>query len=271
MNKKAWVYAFSVLSMLALGPATAAEVDGLPWERGAISVGGFLTDLNTELRLDSDTGLGTVVNVENLLGLQDTSNVFRMDAFYRIRPKHRVDFTYYDLTRSSTSQIQGQIDLPNQVIPIDTVVESNFDIRFLKGGYSYSFLQDDRMDLGLSVGVYVAQVDIGIRATNTNVETQQDVTAPLPVFGLRGDFAITPKLFYKNSLEFFYLKIGDYTGSVIDLNMKLEYNLFKHLGLGVGYNFLGVKIENDDSTLADFAGNLELDYSGLQLYGKLYF
>ena len=99
------------------------------------------------------------------------------------------------------------------------------------------------------------------------------LTAPLPVFGLHGCFALTKKLFLKQSIEFFWITIDDYWGQIIDVNTKLEYNLFKYFGLGVGFNSVRVKIEADDDGFigSNFLGTLEYNFAGLMLYGKIYF
>jgi hypothetical protein len=53
------------------------------------------------MRLHSASGLAAVMNVENPLGLEDSSTMIRIDAFYRVRSNHKVDVTYYDLARSN--------------------------------------------------------------------------------------------------------------------------------------------------------------------------
>ncbi len=45
--------------------------------------------------------------------------------------------------------------------------------------YSYSFFQDDRMDLALSIGTYVMPIEIGLNATGlVNVDETEDISIP---------------------------------------------------------------------------------------------
>lgn len=54
----------------------------------------------------------------------------------------------------------------------------------------------------------------------------------------------------------------------IDTNVSLEYNLFKYVGAGIGYNYFNLDLEIDTS---DYLGSSEMEYQGLQLFMKFYF
>lgn len=62
--------------------------------------------------------------------------------------------------------------------------------------YSYSFLQDDRIDLAVGIGFYIMPMDFGLKVSGlVDEEGSERFTAPLPVLGLRMDVALTPKWF----------------------------------------------------------------------------
>jgi len=58
-----------------------------------------------------------------------------------------------------------------------------------------------------------------------------------------------------------------------DINLALEYNVWKHVGLGLGYNImrLDIEAEGKDFPEIDLTGNIEFTYGGIQLYAKIYF
>jgi hypothetical protein len=102
----------------------------------------------------------------------------------------------------------------------------------------------------------------------------ESTTLPLPVISLTGRFAITKKLFLKQSIDFFWIGLDDFEGTLIDTMTALEYNLFKHFGLGIAGNILRVKVSGDSDSAflgGGWQGNLKFDYAGIMLYGKLYF
>ena len=63
---------------------TLAEDFGQPLDKKfSVSVGAFITDHDTRIRLDTDAGPGTEVSLENDLGLDATTNIMRFDAAWR--------------------------------------------------------------------------------------------------------------------------------------------------------------------------------------------
>jgi hypothetical protein len=70
--------------------------------------------------------------------------------------------------------------------------------------YSYSFLQDDRIDLAALIGLYVMPIDFGINVAGlVNVNESEKFTAPLPVVGLRMDIALAPRWFLRTGTQIF--------------------------------------------------------------------
>ena len=87
------------------------------------------------------------------------------------------------------------------------------------------------------------------------------------------DFAITPKWFIRSGFEVFYLEIKEFTGTIYESNVAIEYIPWKHLGFGLAANVFDLDIEADgeDYPGIDFKGELNFRYSGLLLYVKMPF
>jgi len=120
--------------------------------------------------------------------------------------------------------------------------------------------------------LFITPIEGGITAAGVGT-TEEDIVAPLPVVGMSLDFVITPKLFLKQSLEVFYLEIGDFKGSISSFTIACEYNAWKNVGFGLGYDVFDLKLEANGSDYPniDFVGKVEFAYSGLLLYTKIYF
>jgi hypothetical protein len=95
----------------------------------------------------------------------------------------------------------------------------------------------------------------------------------LPVLGLGTSFAITPRLYFEQSIDFLYLKISNFKGVITDFNFRLEYNAWKHFGVGGGLNTFRLDIEafGDKDNFFDFKGTIKTGYTGLLFYAKYYF
>jgi len=100
-----------------------------------------ITDMDSEFRLDSKSGrLGTVIDLENALDLEETTEVFRVNALCRLGQsrRHRLDFSYFDLSRDATATIGRDIQFGDETFFLGTTVNSFFDLEIFKGAYTYS-------------------------------------------------------------------------------------------------------------------------------------
>jgi hypothetical protein len=278
MRKVIWIYGIA-FALAFLSPSVVAAEEGQkekPWERFSFNLGGFVATFNSDFRFGSQTsGGGVYVNGEDALGLDSSLTVFRADAMYRFTDnrRHRFDLTYVNLRRSATKTLQEDIQFKDQTFPVGTTVDSLFELQIIRGAYSYSLFQDDRFDLGLSAGMYVAPIKIRISSATTGTAEEEAFTAPLPVLGLAFAFAITPKFFLKQNADFFYLRYQNFEGSLFDAKIALEYNLWKHVGFGIAYDYLRlqVKAQGQDYPGLNMVGKFEFGVGGLMLYGKFYF
>lgn len=238
-----------------------------PWERAALYLGAFFIDANSDLSLGiQGSGLPKVtVDAEDALGLDENFTAFRADAFWRITRRNRVDFTYYKMNRNGSTFIG--IDIPE--FPIGERVKTDFDISILRGSYAWSFFKNEHFDLGIAGGLYGMSIDYKMRSENSGNIEKTDFTVPLPVLGLRGNFALTPKWFIRQNVDYFYVNIGDYEGHLVDLGVALEWNALKYLGLGVGYNFVSMDLNYSGSD--DFLEEINMSYGGVQAFAKFYF
>jgi hypothetical protein len=261
--------------------AAESKTDANPWDKFSVNLGVFISATDSSVRIGS--GLGVDIDVEDLLKLDTETSVFRLDSYWRYTQnrRHRLDFTWFSIRRDGATSV-GQnftIEDPNNpgntiTIPAGTEVTSYFDLDIFRLGYSYSFFQDDRIDLAAQFGLFVMPISAGLSATGfVNGAEAADITAPLPAFGLRIDFALTPKWYLRNGIEVFYLKYDNFEGSLYSGKMAVEYNPWKHVGIGLGFENFRVNLQADgeDYPGIDFRGNLEYNYVGLQLYGRVFF
>jgi len=250
-----------------------------PWEKFGLQAGYFLTSVDSGLRFG--TGLGVDIDVEDLLGLDSTNSVFRANALWRFSDnrRHRLDLSWFSLNRDGTRQIGQDIvfeDKDGNEITIDagTNVNAYFDLDIYELSYSYSFLQDERLDLAVQIGAYVMPIDVGLSATGlVNEERSASFTAPLPVLGLRMDVALTPHWFVRTGAQVFYLGYDNFSGSILQVNAALEYKPWDYLGIGLGFDTMKISVEaeGEDWPGVDFNGTIDFGYNGLQLYLRFFY
>ena len=283
MSAKKWasclvVVVSAILIGTPYGQAETESQDEQPWERFGLNLGAFIMVADSSFRIGS--GVGVDIDVEEALDLDVNNAAFRADAFWRFTEnrRHRLDFTWFSINRDGektlSDDITIEVDGEEVTILEGSKIESYFDFDIYELAYSYSFLQDERIDLSVGAGLYIMPMDFGLKAAGlVNEEGNARFTAPLPVLGLRMDIALTPKWFVRCGSQVFYVEYENFRGSLMEFRGAIEYNPWEHVGFGLGFDTLGVRLDADgeDWPGVDFDGSVRFDYAGLQLYFRLFY
>lgn len=244
------------------------------WDRFSITVGAFVSGLNSDMTfLNQQLGAGIIIDFEDALGLSTNSFVFRSNVNYKIgkKKKHTISAGYFGVYRSAKKVLEEELIIKGVVYPIGAEITSKYDLTIIRGKYDYTFFQDNRVSIGASFGLFIMPVNFSVKATGVG-ESVAKFIAPLPLIGLRTDFKISKRFYLHQSVELLYLSTPTFKGSILDLNVYLEYYAFTHFafGMGVDSNRLGFTVINQGTALGDFSGSIRTDYTGIILYGKFY-
>jgi len=137
-----------------------------------------------------------------------------------------------------------------------------------KASYSYSVIQNSRFDVGLAAGLHVLDLKENIDAEGVGISESSTFLAPLPVLGVRADWAIRPSVFLRANIDIFAVSVDSTRGRLTDGLVAIEYNAFKHFGFGLGYNHVSMLVRGNKE---DFQGEVGISYGAVMLYGKLYY
>jgi len=230
----------------------------------------FIRDTNTEVGVNSTIGnIGTVIDLERDLGTDDKLSIPKINAFYRFNDKHRIDFSWLEVDRKGTKSTALEFTVGDEIFAASSVVETEIKTKIYKLAYAYSFYRSPKVELSFSAGLNIMDYDVVLdNKTSGKLETAQ-VTAPLPVFGLLMDYAISPRWLVHFRFETFYIELNDkIRGSLIDSELGIEYRMFKHVGFGVGFNRFSVDAKVKSSK---YTGGITDLYRGVNLYAAAYF
>ncbi len=286
------VAALCGLLVLAAGPAGAQTQGSLqnaqPRQSGFeryggvadhinVRVGLFLPTHGTVTRFDSDQlGAGTIVDLESDLGLEESTTNVRADGYIRLGRRHRLGAGYLKLDRSANRDLARTIQWGNEVFDLDVNIDSFWELTLVPAQYRFAVIKSDRVDLGLSAGVFALFLDAGLSAPEVSVQEAESISFPLPVFGVDLEVAPAQRVYAQAGFEYFGLSIQDMDGSWYEFRAALEYFPLRYVGVGAAYRWVDIGVD----TLGDIDSGgglvetdllIDYDFRGPQLYVALAF
>ncbi len=233
-----------------------------------ISAGAFFPSFDTKISLDGDNGrVGTLMDMEHLLGLDETIATPIADILWRITDRHRLLFSYFNLDRDGTKNLSRSINFGDQTYTASIDVKSQLDVSVYRMGYDYSLFNDGKKEFGLGLAVDLMPIEASIQAAGLAAE-REDILLAVPTLGLHAAYGISKKLALIGRFNGIYFDFDISSGSVLNPVAILEYNASENLSVGAGYAYYRIDVEADYS---GFDGTLDFEYHGPLVYMKLLF
>jgi hypothetical protein len=264
------IIAFGLMTGSAIASENEVAAVAFP-DKYMVRLGTYIVESSdTQFSVTSDVGgIGTVIDFQRDLGGESGDTIPRIDAYYRFNPRHRIDFTAFSIDRKGTRTLT--FDPPviiDGVEYADGLINSDIKYTLYKVGYVYSFYHNDKVELGISAGINITNYDISL--TN-NVDKFESVgfTSPLPMFGLRMGYAITPKWSVHLVVETFLVDFDNTVkGTLLNNELNTEYRLFKNFALGAGVARISKHADISDD---NWNGSVSDSYRGFTVFGTFYF
>lgn len=249
-------------------------------DRYRIYVGGFFPSLSSKIAINGDTETPPPIKVEDVLGIDDDNAVAWAGFQWHISQRNSLEFEYFQLNRS------GFINLiPDPVEIGDLIIESGsidtaFDITISRVTYGFSLVRNERMDVQIQGGLHIADMSIALQLSGAVCDVamgemspcptgqtpplqSEDVTAPLPHFGVSFAYSFTPKIAARIQLIGFALELDSIDGSLVEIDADISWQPWQNFGMGVGLRYFNADVESKGSELN---GKFDLEYYGPVVY-----
>ncbi len=269
----------SLVSMLLFAaalasPALAAKKKDKPgwedWDRLNIDVGVFSATQSTTLRLDAfDGAIGTQIDFEDNLGLDDREEQPRFDLLWRYKKRSSLSVSYFKLDRNTVAPLTISIKWGDIVINpvISPAVRTVYDIEVLSAQWGYSFFRTPKWDARFTIGLYAMDIFASIQDPAAAQADEGDVLAPLPVVGMGFDHKLTGKWHLSGGFRYFNIEYEDeYSGTLTEVLVGATHHTFKNVGFGIAYNYMNLDIESTDE---GFSGLLRIRFKGPYAYVRV--
>jgi hypothetical protein len=239
-----------------------------PGDRAWVHVAGYRPSVESIARSDALAvdRPGTVIRFEDELGLADRTTLPWFQAGARIGDRWRVELEYFSLRRSGERSATREIVWADAVYPASATLSSRFDSDILRLSAGYSFLKDDRTELGAVLGLHMTRFRVEILGAATAGGESgaarregEEALVPLPTLGLFAQRDFAGGWSVVGRIDYFTLRTGGYDGQLLNGVLALGYRLSDRIGVSAGYRHVDYSL---DVARPRWRGGLQYRFDG---------
>ena len=219
------------------------------------TLGSYILESDTTVRLDGHSGQGTEVNWSESFGGGDGTR-FRVDGAWRFGDsrRHKVRGMWFNFSRKPIGGSSiAEIDWGDVTFPVDVTIESSNEFDIYELAYEYAFLRRENLELSGSIGLHLAQFKVGLSAEvdtgggsgTAEIGDEGKLNAPLPVLGGHAIWRISGDFWLDAMVQFFALEYDNVDGRLIDTRIGVLWQPKKWGGIGIGYNRFDMDVDVD--------------------------
>jgi|KBSSwiStaDraftv2_1062776.scaffolds.fasta_scaffold17487_6 hypothetical protein len=239
------------------------------------NIGGFVLGTDVKATLNGESTNNSQIDFDKTFGSAGDQTRIRGDVLWRITPNHHLRFLYFDDSATRKRVIDSDVAWGDNVFTAGGEVKVKNSYKIAELAYEYAFIRQPTFELSGSLGVHYMDVSIKLSGdaivTDANGNSvavsgstkKGDVSAPLPVIGIRAGWVVLPNLYLDAQGQYFKANVSGYDGSVTDLRAGATWMFTPNLGLGIGYNRFYTNVE---TVKKNFDGSLKFGYSGFQMF-----
>jgi hypothetical protein len=278
MNSNKWRQVQGAVAAGLLGllgtPSALAQLtnsQGLLENRFIVNAGAFIVSTDVKARVDGTTTAGQDVDFDDRFGTASDETRGRLDALWRITPRHHLRFMYFDNRVTRNRVLDRDITWGDNTYHVGANVESQIKLSVYELAYEYAFLKQPTYEVSGTFGIHYSDLSLKLagQATGPNggastfVSDTRSVPAPLPTIGIRAGWAFHPQIYGEVSGQALRLNIDGYKGHWYDARAGVTWMFMKIFGAGLAYNrwFTRVDVDRDN-----FNGFARFGYSGIQAF-----
>ena len=235
-----------------------------------IGLGTYIVNSDTEVSLNGEAGQGTRIDWDRTFGGGDVTR-FRLDGQWRFADRHKARFMWFSSSRDASRTFEEDIDWGDETFPVDARVRGEFSFDVYELAYEYAFLRRENYEVSGSFGLHYTELELTMSAKaassggtlTRDISQSGNIGAPLPVIGLRGQWALPYNLWIDAGAQYFQISIDEYDGNLTDLRATITWQPKTWLGIGLGYNQFSVDVDVEKDR---FNGSLDWTYKGPMLF-----
>ena len=284
-----WLMAANLAAALASTPInaqTSSTAAGSPSEdllndRFVVTVGAFVvtSNLNGSLNGTANTS-DQRIDFDKQFGTDADQTRWSADVLWRITPRQQLRFSYFDNDVQGTRNIDQDLNWGDYTFLAGGQVRAETNLRVYELDYQFAFLRRPNYEVLAVAGIHLDDLTLKLAGNaSLTVDTptgpveeaatfttrSNSVSEPLPVLGLRANWAVSPHVYLDAAGQLFAISYQGINGNWSELSAGATWMFSDHFGVGAGYERFAQHL---DLSKASFSGRLNLGYQGLLIYVK---
>lgn len=219
---------------------------------------------DTDLRIDPTLATqGTLINAEDDLGLDDSDLLPLAEITLLPGERHLIRLSGSGMRRRAQKIIDQTIVFDDQTYLPGERVNSTLNMTLVGLTYGYSVVKLPQLDIALTFGVQVVEVEANAVVTSRVVRDAETGVTPLPLAGIEGRYDFNDRWSTELRLQYLSVEFDEIDGSVMDARAALTWRKNPYLVFGLGYRLFGVEVDSRD---LDTPGRVEMEMAGPLLF-----
>lgn len=259
------------IASLAATSASAQAMDERFWLEGS----GYFPGIETKINVSRPGQPGTVIDAENDLGMEDTDTLPAIYAGWRMSPRWILTGEFYALDRESSKTLERTIEFDGATYPVGVSLDSKIASNVYRATVGYSFIHNDRSELGAAIGLHATDFDIALNgeaqigpAVRQVVKRQRTFLAPMPTIGVYGTYEITPRVILNGRVDFLSLEVDEYGGGITNAQASVAYRFSRNFSAGVAWRYVAYDLQVEKT---DYDADIDYNFSGPSIFARVSF
>lgn len=223
---------------------------------------------DTDLTVLSQDNIGSGFSFVDDLGGDEDVDLLRLDIFYRINDRHRLEFSSFRIERDGFGRLSVDLDIGDQSYSVGETVISEIEYELVKLGYAFSFYRSDEAELSFTAAVNQTTYEFDYQLVDGSEADTSKASGPLPMLGFRMAYAINRKWSLHYLTEVLIYETDDVDGSIQNYELDFRYRWNKNLMFGAGLARFSIDVTSEDD---EWNGKINDTHQGYLLTAGYYF
>jgi len=241
----------------------------------SLDIGLFYPDREWDLRVNGTIGgENGEIDFDEGLNLGNPDNIFAAEMAWRFKGRWSLLVQLFDSSDSTSTVLEEDIEWGDVVFGAGTGAVAGTDLNLARLFVGRQLDTSKYHDVGIGGGIHYLDIGASIEGTiiingaQASARESVGISAPLPNIGAWYRYSISPRWAFRTRFDLLSADIGDYSGLLLNASLGVNYQAFRHFGIGAAYNYFELDVSINRP---NWRGDIEMVYQGLYFYASAYF